>query len=133
MIRGICLQKEIEWVFNPTASSHMRGVWERMIRTIRQVLRATLKEQLVSDEVLSTFMAEAVNIINSRPLTRNSDSPPDEQPLTPNQLLRLRTCASLPPGIFEKRDLYCKRAWPASYPGACVVLGLRGLCVGRVD
>jgi hypothetical protein len=72
-----------------------------MIRTIRQVLKATLKEQLISDEVLSTFMAEAVNIINSRPLTRNSDSPLDEQPLTPNQLLHLRPCASLPPGIFE--------------------------------
>ena len=111
-IRGICLQKEIEWVFNPPASSHMGGVWERMIRTIRQVLKATLKEQLVSDEVLSTFMAEAVNIINSRPLTRNSDSPLDEQPL--NQLLHLRPCASLPPGIFEKRDLYCKRAWRQS-------------------
>jgi hypothetical protein len=71
-----------------------------MICTIRQVLKATLKEQLVSDEVLSTFMAEAVNI--------------DEQPLTPNQLLHLRPCPSLPPGIFEKRDLYCKQAWRQS-------------------
>jgi hypothetical protein len=99
-ICGICLQKEIEWVFNPPASSHMGGVWERMICTIRQVLKATLKEQLDSDEVLSTFMAEAVNI--------------DEQPLTPNQLLHLRPCPSLPPGIFEKRDLYCKQAWRQS-------------------
>ncbi len=49
-----------------------------MIRTVRQVLRTTLKQQLVSDEVLSTFMAEAVYIINSRPLTRNSDDHGDE-------------------------------------------------------
>ena len=67
-----------------TYSRHMGGVWERMIRTTRQVLKATLKEQLVTDEVLSTAMAEVVNIINSRPLSRNSDSHLDEQPLTPN-------------------------------------------------
>lgn len=83
-IRDFCLKKEIEWVFNPPASSHKGGAWERMIRTVRQVLRATLKEQLVSDEVLATFVAEAVYIINSRPLTRNSDDHQDERPLTPN-------------------------------------------------
>ena len=40
----------------------MGGAWERMIRSVRQILKAILKEQLVSDEVLSTVMSEAVNI-----------------------------------------------------------------------
>ena len=110
-INAFCVKKDIEWVFNPPASSHMGGVWERMIRTIRQVLKSTLKEQVVSDEVLLTFMAEAVNIINSRPLTRNSDSQLDELPITPNHLLHLRPTPSLPPGSFCKEDMYCKRAW----------------------
>ena len=35
----------------------------------------------------------------------------DEEPLTPNHLLQLRPCASLPPGIFEKEDLHCRRQW----------------------
>jgi len=56
----------------------MGGVWERMIRSVRQILKAILKEQLVSDEVLLTVMAEVVNILNSRPLTQNSESPLDE-------------------------------------------------------
>ena len=63
-----------------------------MIRSVRQILQAMLKEQIVTDEALSTVMAEVVNILNSRPLTRNSDSPQDEQPLTPNHLLHLRVC-----------------------------------------
>ena len=73
-----------------------------MIRSVRQILKAILKEQLVSDEVLSTVITEAVNILNSRPLTRNSDSPLDEQPLTPNHLFHLRPCPDLPPvfGLF---------------------------------
>ena len=77
-INNFCRQKEIGWTFNPPSASHMGGAWERMIRSLRQFLKAILKEQLVSDEVLSTVMAEAVNILNSRPLTRNSDSALDE-------------------------------------------------------
>ena len=88
-INNFCGQKKIEWIFNPPSASHIGGVWERMIRSVRQILKALLKEQLVSDEVLSTVIAETVNILNSSPLTPNSDSPLDEQPLSPNHLLHL--------------------------------------------
>ena len=101
-INNFCRQKRIEWVLNPPSESHMGGAWERMICSVRQILKAILKEQLVSDEVLSTVMAEVVNILNFRPLTRNSDSALDEQPLTPNHLLHLRPCPDLPLGIFDK-------------------------------
>ena len=110
-INNFCRQKKIEWIFNPPSASHMGGAWELMIRSVRQILKAILKEQLVSDEVLSTVMSEAVNILNSRPLTRNSDSALDEQPLTPNHLLHLRPCPDLPQGIFDQDDLSCRRAW----------------------
>ena len=89
----------------------MAGPWERMIRSVRKILRAILKEQVVCDEVLSTVLTKATNILNSRPLTRNSDDPMDEQPLTPNHLLQLRPCAGMPPGIFEMEDLHCRRQW----------------------
>ena len=110
-VNSFCNQKGIEWIFNPPTASHMGGVWERMIRSVRQILRAMLKEQIVSDEVLSNVMAEVVNILNSRPLSRNSDSPQDEQPITPNHLLHLSSCPSLPPGVFSRDDNSCKRAW----------------------
>ena len=97
--------------FNPPDASHMGGVWERMIQTAKRVLKALLKEQIVTDEVLSTVMAEVVTIVNSRPLTRNSDSVSDDEPISPNHLLHLRPTPSLPPGVFVKGDLYCKRAW----------------------
>ncbi|XP_068704306.1 uncharacterized protein [Montipora foliosa] len=47
----------------------MGGVWERMIRSVRKILRALLGEQLVSDESLRTMMTEVQSILNSRPLT----------------------------------------------------------------
>ena len=60
-----------------------------------------LKEQIVSDEVLSTGMAEVVNTLNSRPLSRNSDRPHDEQAITPNHLLHMSSCPSLPPYVLQ--------------------------------
>ena len=35
----------------------------------------------------------------------------DPDSLTPNQLLHLGTTRCLPPGVFGKEDLYCRRAW----------------------
>ena len=89
----------------------MGGAWERMISSVRQILKALLKEQIVCDELLSTVIAEATNILNSRPLTRNSDDPKDEEPLAPNHLLQLRPCSSLPPGLFDKDDQSSQRQW----------------------
>ena len=74
------LQKEVRWVFNPPAASHMGGIWERMIRSVRKVLNALLKNQSPNDEGLSTLMCEVEAILNSRPLTKVSDDPNDLKP-----------------------------------------------------
>ena len=109
-IGTFCAQKGIKWTFIPPSASHMGGAWERLIRSVRQILRALLKEQIVGDEVLLTVVAEATTILNNRPLTRNSDDPRDEIPLTPNHLLHLRPCPALSPGVFTEHDHY-KRRW----------------------
>ena len=96
--------------FNPPSSSHMGDEWEQMICSVWQIPKAILKEQLVSDEVLLTVMAEAVNILISRPLTHSGDIPLDEQPLTPNHSLHLCPCPGLPPGILNKDDLSWRHA-----------------------
>ena len=75
------------------------------------MLKSLLKEQIITDEVLAIVMAEAVNIINSQPLTRNSDSDLDDQLLTPNHLLHLCPTLSLPPGLFDKEDLHSRHVW----------------------
>ncbi|XP_014674789.1 PREDICTED: uncharacterized protein LOC106814920 [Priapulus caudatus] len=43
-IHNTMLQLNVDWEFNPPASGH-RGVWERLIRSIRKVLESTLREQ----------------------------------------------------------------------------------------
>ena len=82
----------------------MGGVWERVIRSVRKILRVLLREQLVSGEALRTLMVEVEGILIGRPLTPNSDSPIDAEPLTPNHLLLLRSNLNLPPGARFSKD-----------------------------
>ena len=103
-ISEFLLQKKVLWVFNPPAASHMGGMCERMIRSVRKVLNALLKNQSPNDEVLSTLMCEVEVILNSRPLTKVSDDPNDLQALSPNHVLLLRAGPECPPGIFAKND-----------------------------
>ena len=104
-------QKSIQWKFNPPSASHMGGVWERQIRSIRKVLSGLIKQQSVDEESLTTLLCLVESIINSRPLTTVSDDPNDAEPLTPNHLLLLRQNSIPPPGEFVRQDNLNRRRW----------------------
>lgn len=104
------LQNNVEWIFNTPGASHMGGVWERQIRTVRSVLNTVLTNQSPDDEGLLTLFCCVESIVNSRPITKLSDDPSDPLPLTPNHLLLLRKGPILPPGVFVKEDMY-RRRW----------------------
>ena len=96
-------------------ASHMGGVWERQIRTVRNVLVSLLTQHAaqLDDETLRTFMVEAENIVNCRLLTVDTiNSSQLPEPLTPNQLLTMKSKVILsPPGEFQRADLYSKKRW----------------------
>ena len=105
------LQQNIEWHFIPPSASHMGGIWERIVRSVKNILKALVKEQLLSDEALLTFAAEVERILNDRPITPLSNDTRDPHPLTPNKLLQLRCNSSLPFGLFTKTESYYTRWW----------------------
>ncbi|XP_066302034.1 uncharacterized protein [Branchiostoma lanceolatum] len=105
------LKKGIEWKFNPPSGSHFGGVWERQIRTVRQVLYAVSKGHQLDDEGLGTLFCEVEYIINSRPITTANMEANDLEPLTPNHLLTLKSKTDLPPNLTEKGDQYARRRW----------------------
>ncbi|XP_071476662.1 uncharacterized protein [Diadema antillarum] len=110
-IHQFLLQREIEWKFNPPSASHMGGCWERQIRTIRKVMNALLKQQSLYDDSLATLMCKVESIINGRPLTVVSTDKADPEALTPNHLLLLRPNNTLPLGVFDEKDMYCRKRW----------------------
>ena len=97
--------------FYPPTASHMNGACERMIRTIRKVLRGMpINKCRLTDDVLHTLLVEVEGIINHRPLTKVSDDVSDDHPLTPAHLLMARRSPQLIPGIFIPGDMY-RRRW----------------------
>eukprot|EP00112_Aurelia_sp_Birch-Aquarium-sp1_P002491 Seg1276.8 transcript_id=Seg1276.8/GoldUCD/mRNA.D3Y31 product="hypothetical protein" protein_id=Seg1276.8/GoldUCD/D3Y31 len=104
----------IKWKRNPPSASHMGGIWERQIRSVRAILSALFQVHRTSlnDEALRTFMAEATGILNSRPLTVDNLNSPDCLPLSPNNLLTMKTKVILPPsGNFSRVDIYSRKYW----------------------
>lgn len=110
-----CDFDDLEFKFNFPHSSHMGGVWERMIRSARAALSAMLIAQpcTLDDELLHTFLVEAEAIVNSRPLVYMDTTDPDNsQPLTPAQILTLKDKVVMPPpGNFVKEDQFCRKRW----------------------
>lgn len=102
------------WTFNPPHSSHMGGVWERMIGIARRILDSIFLQvgtARLTHECLVTFMAEVTAIINARPLTSISSDSEDSVVLTPAMLLTQKTSlAGAPAGEFCEKDLY-KHQW----------------------
>ncbi|XP_055998874.1 uncharacterized protein LOC130047578 [Ostrea edulis] len=91
-VREYLIENRINWVFNPPHSSHMGGVWERMIGVARRILNPLLLDvKHLTHEVLTTLMAEVSSIMNARPLVPVSSDPGNPLPLTPNTLLTMKT------------------------------------------
>ena len=65
----------------------MGGAWERMVKSVKEVLYGILKNHTLTDSQLYTVLTEAESIVNSRPLTHISDDVNDLDPLTPNHIL----------------------------------------------
>ena len=117
-IRTKLLEEQCDWIsfkMNVPAASHMGGVWERQIRSARNVLSSLLQDngKQLDDESLRTLMCETEAIVNSCPLTVSQLADPDSlSPLTPNHLLTMKTKVVLaPPGAFQPAGVYSRNRW----------------------
>ncbi|KAL6471732.1 hypothetical protein MHYP_G00203820 [Metynnis hypsauchen] len=109
------IERQCEFVFNSPSASHAGGVWERQIRTIRNMLNAVFAQcpGRLDDASLRTLFYEVMAIVNSRPLTVDGINDPQAmEPLTPNHLITMKSKVALPPpGVFVKEDLYATKRW----------------------
>ena len=77
----------------------MGGIWERQTRTTRKVLTVLLHEHgsHLDDGAFRTLLCEVQAIINSQPLMFALSDPDDLDPLSPSNLLTMKTSVVLPP------------------------------------
>ena len=76
-----------EWCWNVPKASHMNGVVESLIKSVRRALESSYKMTAYTEEQWRTFLAEVTFLVNSRPLYPGSDNIWNDPPITPNDLI----------------------------------------------
>ena len=106
-------RKGIQWEFNPPESPHMGGVWERMVRSVKTSLKATImpEDTILNDFTLMTVLTEVEALVNSRPLTPVSDDVNDMEALTPNHFLIGRASTLLPSCVTYDEGATLRKRW----------------------
>lgn len=110
-LRQQLANQSITFKFNPPLSPHFGGAWEREVRSVKASLQVVLRDQVVSEEVLSTVLLEVEGILNSKPLGYSSSDLANPDPVTPNLLLMGRHDASLPQAAYGSNELLGHRRW----------------------
>ena len=114
---GDASDPEYSWKFLPPGASHMAGVWERKIGSIKHIFDATMSALgrfSLSREEFHTLICETANIVNQTPLAEVSSDVNDPFPVSPASLLTLRdsTTTSTFPALGQGDLLaYGKLRW----------------------
>ncbi|KXJ74049.1 hypothetical protein RP20_CCG014482 [Aedes albopictus] len=83
----------------------MGGAWERMVRSVKQaMIGAYRSDRKLDDESLLTFVIEAENIVNNRPLTYLPLDSAESEALTPNHFLLGSSSGVRQPGVDLNAD-----------------------------
>ena len=106
--------KAIGWKFIPPGASHMAGVWERLVRSVKTILQGLLEKEtkkLLSDEGLYTLLCEVECILNDRPISMNPTGLDDAPALTPNMLLTFQRRTITRLENYDPKEAYSQRWW----------------------
>lgn len=80
--------RKIDWRFNPPSAAWWGGWRERLIRSIKDILRKTLGRASLNEEEMYTTLCDCESIINSRPITYLSEDPDQLTPFTPAMFMQ---------------------------------------------
>ena len=101
-IKNNMANKGIEWKFNPPGASHFGGFYETLIKSLKRAMNAVLGNADITDEELLTAIIGAEGLLNSRPLTYQSNGSKDE----PGQ------CGGkLAPETADDLEIHPRRRW----------------------
>ncbi|XP_021947712.1 uncharacterized protein LOC110845573 [Folsomia candida] len=97
---------KITWKFNPPAAAWWGGFWERLIRSVKDLLKRMLGHGKLDYEQLLTCLCKAEAVINARPLTLVTEDQDDLIPLTPSMFIQDIMETNCPEvEILDGRDL----------------------------
>ncbi|XP_055839281.1 uncharacterized protein LOC129907208 [Episyrphus balteatus] len=101
--------ENIDWQFIPPHSPHFGGLWEAVVKLVKQHLRRVVGDSVLNFEEMCTLLAQIEALLNSRPLCASSDS--DLDPLTPSRFLIGRPYTAIPEPSFLETPINRLGRW----------------------
>jgi hypothetical protein len=99
--REFSAEKGTEWKFITPVAPHHNGCAEAMVKSSKKALKIAIGEQILTPFELYTYLLEAANLINKRPIGRIPNDPDDGSFLCPNDILLGRASTVVPQGPFR--------------------------------
>lgn len=99
---------EIVWKFNPPTASHMGGLWEAGVKSMKTHLKTYLNGRIFNFEEMQTILYRIAACLNTRPICGLSEDPNDLESLTPGHFMR-----NMPKHILPGRNLLEERVGTA--------------------
>ena len=100
-VQDYSTSNNIQWKFIAERAPWWGGMWERLIRNIKTILKKKLLKSCLTYEEMVTLLVEVEGIINSRPLTYTYEDSNEPYPISPSHLLIGKKITSLPKGVTD--------------------------------
>lgn len=100
-----------KWYFNPPEASHMGGMWERLIKSVKSSLYESMITRTPTDQMLRSWLIETESIVNSRPLTFVPLGSDEDEALTPNHFIFGSSNGMKAPGKIKTDGPYLRDQW----------------------
>ncbi|CAG9105467.1 unnamed protein product [Plutella xylostella] len=125
-IIDFCTSNEIEFKFTVPLASHMGGIYEAGIKSVKSLLKRHLYSTKLTYELLYTVIVQIEGIVNSRPLCPLTDLPNDVTCLTPSHFIIGKAMTDLPEpnmldcnesrlNVYQKDITLKQRFWKEFY------------------
>jgi len=88
--------KEIKWSFNPPTAPWWGGWWERLVKTLKDLLKRMIGTAKLTKPDLERCLWGITHTINNRPLTTLTEDSEDLAPLTPAMFMGDLPISGLP-------------------------------------
>ncbi len=98
-----------EWHVVPTGGQHFNVQAERMIGILKKCLEGALTGKRCTMGEMGTIVAEAAQMVNSRPIARSTGDPESGGPITPLHLLLGRASVEVPQVRFNEAQKLMQR------------------------
>jgi hypothetical protein len=100
-VQDLLARRNLLWIFSASLAPWWGGFWERMVRSVKDLLRRSNGRACLAYDELEASLIEIESVINARPLNYIGEGADDPLPINPNQFLNNRrsTCATLEPAV----------------------------------